>query len=1010
MASRPKVSGKLSLAFLIWLLIACGQVSAGQNDEERSTRSSAVVIVSPISGFATNARTLQVNVRFDARRLEEGEGRIRQLRLWLDGTLVASYDVPRKVRQGTHSFSVDVSTRPDAMVRLEAGLVRVNVRKDGRSRQEGKEDGENDEQSGQWPPSRSPAVLVFLDKTPPLVRIVSPLNNQIVTAPSVSIQGFATDNLSGVVSLTVNGNPAAVTNGIFSAATNFSFSTNTVAVTATDRAGNSSTTQQLVVYSARRIGRPLIVSAAPTVALVDTQLLYQITAASETPGSLVFSLAGSPAGMTIDSSSGLVIWRPKPEQIGDQSVTVVATDAFGQTSQNFTLSVFRARPVASALIAAATGGVITVTDQASTINGLSINIPANALLVDTTIRVSELVAPPTIGGRSRFFLKAVSIEPDGTLLSVPATITLPYHTDEFRTGAGIPLESFLRTYLANAVTGTIEALDSFSVDAVNHVLSGSVPHFSMYVFTNGGSLCPPPTELSDCPDALSSAAPNKIPTLTVHGFHGDRRTWGSLRRLLKELDHKGEGHIDAWNFEWDSLHTLFELSAADLAEAINEVKRAHQVSKVNLVAHSFGGILVRTYLQNRGNFGRISYRGDVNRLMTLGSPYQGIGGKFSTLYATGCASALPGTVQFLTCFQTNTGNPTLPGEGVFLNQLIRDLNTNGLPGLNGHSPQYLVIKGGILNFVDALEGVGPITLQRDDGLITFEGARPCKAEDDTQGCATSMSVETMADNASAPAGLCHSSARFLGNDFFDTNCGLQTRLQRNVAMAQVDNKGHPLWQEICTFLGADPNKCKPQLNVFKNGNGTVTSVHVPDVPDINCGTVCSAGYDMPTTVILQAHEDSGYKFDGWSGDCSGQASCTITLADADKFVTATFSQTISLIGTFNVNYRYNAAGCSNDPNPYFCVGSGYGPGPYYIDAAPGRYKVKNISFGSLGPNSPHIWTGDRNGGVHLNTPSVVGGSVEFDHTHGQIVLYYWDWYAGDNDPNLSTVVELSRLP
>ena len=41
---------------------------------------------------------------------------------------------------------------------------------------------------------------------------------------------------------------------------------------------------------------------------------------------------------------------------------------------------------------------------------------------------------------------------------------------------------------------------------------------------------------------------------------------------------------------------------------------------------------------------------------------------------------------------------------------------------------------------------------------------------------------------------------------------------------------------------------------------------------------------------------------------------------------------------------------------------------------------------------------------HLRTTRM--GQIEFTHTHGQIVLYFWDWYVADNDPSIYSVVQL----
>ncbi|MFH0969445.1 MAG: InlB B-repeat-containing protein [Patescibacteria group bacterium] len=76
------------------------------------------------------------------------------------------------------------------------------------------------------------------------------------------------------------------------------------------------------------------------------------------------------------------------------------------------------------------------------------------------------------------------------------------------------------------------------------------------------------------------------------------------------------------------------------------------------------------------------------------------------------------------------------------------------------------------------------------------------------------------------------------------------------------------------------------LTVTKNGtgSGTVRS----NWWGINCGFTCSAKYNYNTSVTLTATAAAGYTFTGWSGDCSGNSACVVTM-DAAKFVTATFN-------------------------------------------------------------------------------------------------------------------------
>jgi len=68
------------------------------------------------------------------------------------------------------------------------------------------------------------------------------------------------------------------------------------------------------------------------------------------------------------------------------------------------------------------------------------------------------------------------------------------------------------------------------------------------------------------------------------------------------------------------------------------------------------------------------------------------------------------------------------------------------------------------------------------------------------------------------------------------------------------------------------------------GTGTVTSIPV----GINCPTTCSAGFTQNTQVTLSETPGANSIFAGWSGACTGTATCSVTVTAADS-VTATFS-------------------------------------------------------------------------------------------------------------------------
>ena len=66
--------------------------------------------------------------------------------------------------------------------------------------------------------------------------------------------------------------------------------------------------------------------------------------------------------------------------------------------------------------------------------------------------------------------------------------------------------------------------------------------------------------------------------------------------------------------------------------------------------------------------------------------------------------------------------------------------------------------------------------------------------------------------------------------------------------------------------------------------GTVRS----DIGGIDCGSTCSHSYDTDSIVALTATPNAGFEFSGWSGACSGNGSCQVTM-DRDATVTAAFT-------------------------------------------------------------------------------------------------------------------------
>jgi hypothetical protein len=73
------------------------------------------------------------------------------------------------------------------------------------------------------------------------------------------------------------------------------------------------------------------------------------------------------------------------------------------------------------------------------------------------------------------------------------------------------------------------------------------------------------------------------------------------------------------------------------------------------------------------------------------------------------------------------------------------------------------------------------------------------------------------------------------------------------------------------------------LSVAMIGSGKVTS----DLPGLDCNTACTTQWDQGSAVLLTATPGPALRFVRWTGACTGNVSCTVTLTQAQS-VTAVF--------------------------------------------------------------------------------------------------------------------------
>jgi hypothetical protein len=104
------------------------------------------------------------------------------------------------------------------------------------------------------------------------------------------------------------------------------------------------------------LGHAGLVEAAevPVISPIETQWLlvgapftYDVEATGDPAPT--FSLTSSPAGMTIDSVTGVISWTPAPSQEGGRGVTVQATNSAGSADLSFSVRVMTVIPVVPVL-------------------------------------------------------------------------------------------------------------------------------------------------------------------------------------------------------------------------------------------------------------------------------------------------------------------------------------------------------------------------------------------------------------------------------------------------------------------------------------------------------------------------------------------------------------------------------------------------------------------------------------------------------------------------------------
>lgn len=159
---------------------------------------------------------------------------------------------------------------------------------------------------------------------------------------------------------------------------------------------------------------PITVSSPITEAAVGSAYTYDVDATDPDAGDMfTFSLTIAPAGMTIDPSTGLIVWTPTFDQVGNQTVTVRVIDAVGLfAEQSFTITV--ASPTTLITVPSVLG--LTQAEAEAALAAAGLTVGTKTPKASTTVPAGTVISQNPLAG---------SVVPKGTAVALEISSGLP---------------------------------------------------------------------------------------------------------------------------------------------------------------------------------------------------------------------------------------------------------------------------------------------------------------------------------------------------------------------------------------------------------------------------------------------------------------------------------------------------------------------------------------------------------------------------------------------------------
>lgn len=240
-------------------------------------------------------------------------------------------------------------------------------------------------------------------------------------------------------------------------------------------------------------------------------------------------------------------------------------------------------------------------------------------------------------------------------------------------------------------------------------------------------------ELTLLRDFQANGGRKVVPVLFVHGYKnefgtdlgGGADTWNDFPQLVAALS-GSETELVPFEFQWRT-NASFGVAADELAQSLIRIRNLTG-SPVRIVAHSFGGILVRTLLEHLAASQQDFDPAYVHSVLTLGTPHSGIFGTATTVQGeslpVGRDTSTIAKCGQVSCYQAGAG------EGLDWGPSREDIKTLTAAGSDEGWIVAALAREALPAGMPFVVGIGlkregdPDSLyDSGDGLISFHGQR-----------------------------------------------------------------------------------------------------------------------------------------------------------------------------------------------------------------------------------------------------------------------------------------------